>query len=451
MTAQWPPAPPPVVPIDALPPQPAADRIKVLHIVTKLRGGGGGNTLLSAAGMDRGRYDAWILAAPGGELWDQAEQLGVRSVKLPRLRETISLFDDVSTYRALVRLMRRERFSVVHTHMAKAGVLGRLAARRTGVPIVIHTFHAFPWHDHMSPGRRRAYVWMERFARRFAHRFVAVSPRVAREAVEMRVAPPGTVVVVPSGVELDLVPSAPDPLVRSELGIAGDAPLIGTVGRIVKQKSPLDFVRMADLVRRERPDARFVWVGDGNEAEGMEDEARAEAERLGVDIMFTGYRNDAPRLAASFDVFVIPSIYEGLGRALTEAMAAARPVVATAVNGVPDLVEPAATGLLSPPNDPGSLATNVLWLLAHPEAARRMGQRGRDRVLATFDPGTMCRGLDELYSGLLGMPVPDEPLGPIFGFGDLDRHMDGDIQDDSQDLRNADVAAVDAKAGRDGG
>jgi glycosyltransferase involved in cell wall biosynthesis len=247
---------------------------------------------------------------------------------------------------------------------------------------------------------------------------------------------------VPSGVELDLVPSAPDPSVRSELGLASDAPLIGTVGRIVKQKSPLDFVRMAELIARERPDARFVWVGDGNEAEGMEGEARAEARRLGIDVLFTGYRNDAPRLAASFDVFVIPSIYEGLGRALTEAMAAGRPIVATAVNGVPDLVEPGATGLLSPPNDPASLAVNVLWMLAHPEAARRMGQLARSRVLATFDPETMCRGLDELYSGLLGMPVPDEPLRELVRLDDLDAELSG------AELHV--VERVEPKAARDG-
>jgi glycosyltransferase involved in cell wall biosynthesis len=148
-------------------------------------------------------------------------------------------------------------------------------------------------------------------------------------------------------------------------------------------------------------------VGDGDEAEGMEAEAKAEAGRLGVDVLFTGYRDDAPRLAATFDVFVIPSIYEGLGRALTEALAAGRPVVATAVNGVPDLVEPGATGLLAPPSDPEALARNVVWLLEHPDVALRMGARGRQRVLETFDPQTMCRLLDELYSELLGMPVPE--------------------------------------------
>jgi glycosyltransferase involved in cell wall biosynthesis len=157
---------------------------------------------------------------------------------------------------------------------------------------------------------------------------------------------------------------------------------------------------MAQRVRATHPGTRFVMVGDGP----LLSVTRAEARRRGVDIMFTGFRADAADLAADFDVFVVSSLYEGLGRALTEALALARPVVATAVNGVVDLVEPGSTGLLAPPADPEALARNVAWLLDHPEQARQMGEAGRARVGTTFDPDVMCRLIDEVYRRLLGMP-----------------------------------------------
>jgi glycosyltransferase involved in cell wall biosynthesis len=409
MTATWPPAPPPVVSPGRLPPQPSPHRIKVLHVITRLGGGAGANVLLSAAGMDAGEYEVWIAGASGGPLWQDALSRGIRTVQLPKLREVISPLGDLVVLWQLIRLMRRERFSVVHTHCAKGGFLGRLAARWCRVPVVVHTFHAFSFHKFMRAARRRWYLFLERLVRRATHSFVAVAPQVAREAVEQRLAPPGSVRVIPSSVEIEDIPQTADPSTRAELEVNGDGPIVGTVGRLVYQKAPLDFVRMAALIAERHPEAQFVWVGDASfngipEGASLEERTREEARRLGVKVRFTGFREDAPALTACFDVFVITSLYEGLGRALTEAMASARPVVATAVNGVPDLVEPGSTGLLAPPSDPRSMADCVSWLLEHQKEARRMGLAGRDRVLRTFRTEVMCEGLDRLYRDLLGLP-----------------------------------------------
>jgi glycosyltransferase involved in cell wall biosynthesis len=147
---------------------------------------------------------------------------------------------------------------------------------------------------------------------------------------------------------------------------------------------------------------RFVMFGDGP----LSGPVRAEAERLGVQVDLVGFRADAPVLATAFDVFVISSLYEGLGRALTEALGSGRPVVATAVNGVPDLVVPGATGLLAPPGNPEALAENVTWLLDHPDEGRRMGAQGRALVGGLFDPALMCELIDRTYRHLLGLPDP---------------------------------------------
>jgi glycosyltransferase involved in cell wall biosynthesis len=408
MSFAWPDPPAPVVTPADLPEQPGRRRIKVLHVITRFWAGAGGNTLTSALGMDPKRYEVWIAGVPGGPLWEQARAAGIRCVELNAFHEYISPVEDLRVFVRLIALIRRERFDIVHTHSSKAGVMGRLAAWVARAPVIVHTFHGFSFHDYMSAKRRFAYLFLERLARPPADAIYAVAPAIAREAVERRLARPGQISVVPSAVPLDDIPTESDPTVRAELGIPADATIVGTVGRIDFQKAPLDFVRMAAIVAKTRPDVRFVMVGDGP----YEGDARDEARRLDAPVIFTGFRADAPRIASAFDIFVISSLYEGLGRSLTEALASGRPVVATAVNGVPDLVEPGSTGLLVPPHDPGALAESVTWMIDHPAEAKRMGEQGRARVRAIFVPEHMCALLDESYRMLLGLPGSESPAAP---------------------------------------
>ncbi|MCL6738333.1 glycosyltransferase [Streptomyces neyagawaensis] len=395
----WPATPPQVAPKEVLCVPPALPRIKVLHVITRFVAGAGGNTLLSAEGMDPERYEVWIAGVPGGSLWERARAAGVGTVEIPGFRHTLTPVDLLVLWR-LVRLIRRERFTIVHTHSGKGGFLGRSAARLCRTPVVVHTFHGFSFHPYMSHTRRTAYRWLERATRRFTHRFLAVAPRVAREAVEEHLAPPGHVHVVPSAVDLGQIPERFDPVARRVLGVPRETALVGTVGRIDSQKAPLDFIRMAAAIRARHPGTAFVMIGDGP----LEGEARRLAADLDVDVIFTGHRPDASWLVAALDVFVMTSLHEGLGRALTEALAAARPVVVTAVNGVPDLVEPGATGLLAMPADPGGLAHAVGWMLDHPREAAAMGVQGRERVRGAFTPEAMCTAIDACYRELLGLP-----------------------------------------------
>jgi glycosyltransferase involved in cell wall biosynthesis len=384
-----------------LPSPPALPRIKVLHVITRFTAGAGGNTLLCAAGMNPARYEVWIAGVPGGPLWDRARAAGLRTAEIPGFRHTLTPADLLVLWR-LVRLVRRERFTVVHTHSAKGGFLGRVAARLCRTPVVVHTFHGVSFHPFQSRTRRTAYRFLERATRRLTHHFLAVAPRVAVQAVEERLAPPGRVQVVPSAVDLGRIPERFDPAARRMLGVPRGTALVGTVGRLDVQKAPLDFVRMAAEVRARRPGAAFVMIGAGP----LEAEVRRLAAELGVGLILTGHREDAPQLVAGLDVFAITSLYEGLGRALTEALAAARPVAATAVNGVPDLVEHGATGLLVAPVDPPAMARAVCWLLDHPDEAAEMGRQGRQRVREAFRPQTMCDAVDACYRALLGLPPP---------------------------------------------
>lgn len=394
---KWPAAASPVLDPVSVARQPQLEKIKILHVITRFRDGSGGNTLMTLLGADQARYDLWVAASRGGPLWERAASSGVRTVQLGHLREKIAPLDDLVTLFQLARLIRRERFTIVHTHSSKAGILGRLAAWLCRTPVIVHTIHGFAWHDFMSPRRRSIYIALERLARPMTHAFFAVSPQVATEAVRVGMARSTNVLVVPSAVALDEIPDGSDPLMRAVLGIPADVPVVGTVGRLDFQKAPLDFVRMAASIKTSHPEARFVWVGEGL----LLEEAQAEARRLGVEVIFTGFRDDAARVASSFDVFVISSLYEGLGRALSEAMASGRPVVATAVNGVVDIVEPRVTGLLAPPADPEALASQVVWLLENPDSARRMGEAGRKRARSLFDPAVMCGLIEQAYARLL--------------------------------------------------
>jgi glycosyltransferase involved in cell wall biosynthesis len=390
----------------------------VLHVITQLDAGAGGNTLMSATGMDRTRYETWIAGGPGGPLWATARRAGVHVVELPHLHRDVSAVEDMRTLIELVSLIRRERFAIVHVHSAKSGVLGRLAALVCRVPVIIYTLHGRdPWWPAPDcsasqlrdalPGTARIFLAIERSLRAATDRFIAVAPTVARDAVLARIATPGKVDVAASAVDLDSIPLGSPAWLRDELGLPRDAPVVGTVGRLDAQKAPLDFVRMAAEVARTRPHSRFVMVGDGELAGDVEELAR----NLGVSVLLTGYRPDAAQLAAVFDVFVISSLYEGVGRAVTEAMASGRPVIATAVDGVVDIVIPGATGLLADARDPVGLAERVNWMLDHPAEAAQMGEQACALVRELFSANRMCTALDDVYSAALGL-VPLEPAWP---------------------------------------
>jgi glycosyltransferase involved in cell wall biosynthesis len=365
-------------------------RTRVLHVITHLdRGGATDNTLLSVAGLDRSRYEVDLAAGPGA-LEASARSAADRLLVVPALGRALRPTRDLRAAVALWRLAAG--YDVVHTHTAKAGVLGRLAARARGVPVVVHTIHAFPVHDGMSPARRRLLLWAERLATACADRIIAVCQANAAEALALGIATPRQLRVVPSGVPVAAVRAGSGAQVRQALGIPAGAPVVGAVTRFMEQKAPADLIAAGHLVVAARPDAHLVVVGDGP--------LRAEVEAAAAGqprIHLLGYRDDVPDLLAAVDVVAFSSRWEGLGRALTEAVVAARPVVATAVNGVPDLVVEGVTGHLVPPGRPDLLADRVLQVLGRPDRGAAMGAAGAARVADRLDLGAMLAGLDAVY------------------------------------------------------
>jgi glycosyltransferase involved in cell wall biosynthesis len=374
-------------------------RRRILHVITHLDyGGAQANTLLSVAGLDRGRYQVDLVAGPG-VLQDQAAASADRLVVLRYFRRSLSSLGDLRAAVVLWRLVGT--YDVVHTHGSKAGVIGRLAARLRGVPAVVHTVHGFPVHDYMPRLKRHLLLGLERLAARCADRIVCVCDANAAEALALGVARPEQLRVVVSGVPSELVRSGRHDAVRAELGIPVDAPVVGTVTRLMEQKAPLDFVAAARRVTAAHPEVHVVMVGDGP----LRDRVAAAAAGI-PRLHLLGYRTDVPDVLAMLDVVAFSSLWEGLGRALTEAVLAGKPVVATAVNGVPDLVVDGETGYLTRAGRPNELADRILNLLARPDRGAAMGLAGVSRVVGRYDVKEMVDGLDHLYQEVLGERRP---------------------------------------------
>jgi glycosyltransferase involved in cell wall biosynthesis len=373
---------------------PARRRTQVLHIITHLDNGGAqANTLLSVAGLDRGRYQVDLAAGPG-VLESDALASADRLVVLPYFRRSLYSLGDLRAAAALLRLVGD--YDVVHTHGSKAGVLGRLAARMRRVPAVVHTVHGFPVHDYMPRLRRRLLLALERVAARCADRIVCVCDTNVAEALILNVARPEQIRVVVSGVPSEHVRSGSGDRARHELGIPAGVPVVGTITRLMEQKAPLDFVEAARRVIEADPEVHVVVVGDGP----LRDQVAAAAEGI-PQLHLLGFRADVPDVLAMLDVVAFSSLWEGLGRALTEAVLAGKPVVATAVNGVPDLVVDGETGYLTSAGRPDELADRILDVLARPDRGAGMGAAGADRVAGSYDVDKMVAGLDQLYQEVL--------------------------------------------------
>ncbi len=390
------------------------NRVKVLHLITHLGvGGATDNTLMTVAGHRRDRYEVHVafgVLAPGEnytEWRDRAEEGADATFCVPELRRNLNPLGELRAIRALADLIKAEQYDIVHTHCSKAGFLGRIAARRAGCPIVVHTCHAFAWQvadtqsvsvrGLVTGAARRAFFEMDRYAATLSDALITVSDLNKDMAIDAGLAPPEKFTTIHSGIILTPPQDAPsrEELCR-RLDLEPTRPIFGTVGRLAKQKDPLMFVSAAKRVLEERPEAQFLMIGNGP----LEEEVRRA---IGDEpcIRMLGHREDVPELLTLLDGFVLSSRWEGLGRALTEAVSRGIPVAATAVDGIPELIVDGVTGRLSRPGDPEGLAANIVWILDHREEALSMARQARVKVVAEWGVDQMVRQIESLYERLL--------------------------------------------------
>ncbi|MDK2785308.1 MAG: hypothetical protein PWQ86_1890 [Bacillota bacterium] len=360
----------------------------MLHVLSDTGVGGAGRYVLNLLPGLRDQGIEVAVACPGGgELAKELARRGWQPLPLSRGEASFSWRSVAEVYRYL----KAGGYDLVHTH---ASLAGRMAARLAGARGLVLTRHGLGSGAPAAGYRRQVNRWASRL---LTDAIIAISEAVAAqlvaEGVDRR-----QIRVVPSGIDWEEFARASGAAVRRELGL-GSRPVVGMVARLVPEKAPADFLKAAALVKQELPDAGFLLVGEGP----LEQDLRGLAARLGLqdNLYFLGYRRDVPGVTAALDVAVLTSKQEGLGLVLLEAMAAAKPVVATAAGGIPEVVEQGVTGLLVSPGRPDQVAAAVLQLLRDRDLAAKLGRAGQELVARKFSLTAMAQGTAEVYRALL--------------------------------------------------
>ncbi len=385
--------------------------MKVLHVITRMIvGGAQENTLLSVEGLAAmDRYDVTLVSGvddgPEGELLSRARRT-TRLIVIPELGRSISPWADLVAFWKLYRLIRRERFQIVHTHSTKAGVLGRLAAYLAGTPIIVHTLHSLVFHDYQPRLVNLALRLVKRALAPITDHYISVSALIAERAMAAGIGSPDRFTTIYSGMELDwfLEGDHDGARARAELGIPPGSPVVGKIARLFKLKGHDQLLDAMPRVVARHPDVRFVLVGDGI----LHDHLRSRCQQLGVaeNVVFVGLvdRERIPEMLAAMDVLVHTSLREGLARVLPQALAMGRPCVAFELDGAPEVVVPGRTGYLVAPGDAAGLADAINRLLDDPQLRERMGLEGQRLVDPAFREQTMVAQIADVYERLLASP-----------------------------------------------
>ncbi len=406
--------------------------LRVLQVLEANVGGARKHVLQLLRGLDRGRFEVHLAcsfarecgvrSAECTEMHDLCAQ-GHKVFEVPMLRRPAPL-SDLAALRTLTRLMRAERYDIVHTHASKAGFLGRLAARRAGIRAVIHTPHTFPFQRRDTP-LVPLYRVLERLAAGWADRIVLVSPSQRQIAERAGIGAPDRLAVVPNGIRLpDQPPEEARHKYRSELGLGESDLAVAFIGRLTPQKDVQTFLSTAAELFRAIPAVRVFLVGGADNLRYLRrlvprsripdstfqipDANRQSAianrqwplwsPELPVEVL--GHRADAAELVAAFDVVILPSLYEGLPYSLLEAMVHRVAVVASDVTGNRDVIEDGSSGLLVASGDVSGFVRATLGLLRDAELRARIGAAARERVAAEFTEERFLKGMAELYEGV---------------------------------------------------
>jgi glycosyltransferase involved in cell wall biosynthesis len=375
-------------------------RPTIAHVITESLpfGGAQRNTLLTLEGLSKNGYQTELICGPGGPLIERAAKIGVPVYVIEDLiRPVVPKKDCVALVR-LYLLFRSRRYHIVHTHSTKAGLLGRLAAWWAGVPVIIHTVHGVPFE--MDGGRRaRCYIALERLVGSRTHGVICVGEVLRQDIAAWNIVPDEKLFTVYSGVDFSsYVPRQSASETKQQHGLSDAWPLVGCIGRLSEQKAQHYLIEAVALLTNKYPRIKLVLVGEGELRPFLEEQIHRLA--LSSNVSLLGECENIADLLNVFDVYAMSSQWEGVGRALTEAMYWGLPVVATPVNGVKELIHHEKTGLLVPPRTPMALAAAINRLVSDATLAKQLGANARQKAMELMDGRRMVLAIEEIYRTL---------------------------------------------------
>jgi glycosyltransferase involved in cell wall biosynthesis len=389
---------------------------KVIHVITRLDcGGSAQNTMLTVLGHDRALFEPLVVAGHPGR-WDaqggqaateencrRLEKAAIRGMLLPSLTREVHPIKDMQALWQLIRLFRRERPALVHTHTSKAGVLGRVAAWLARVPVIVHTPHGHVFYGHFGPFRSWLFLQIERVLSAFTDRMIALTESERQDHLDRKVGTTDRFAVVPSGIDREKFVEArvqgkqqPD-----WFGCPPDALVIGSVGWLTDVKGHQYLIEAAAKLKPDYPSLQLVIVGSGDRHDALLRQAESAGLRDAVHLL--GHRDDIKACLAGMDLFVLPSLNEGMGRALIEAMAAGLPVIASRVGGIPAVISHEHTGLLVSPGDAGALAGALRRFLDRPEWAKQLGAAASRSVDSRYGSVSMVHAIESIFAEALSV------------------------------------------------
>jgi glycosyltransferase involved in cell wall biosynthesis len=380
--------------------------MRICHVITRLIvGGAQENTVSTCIGLRKLGHDVDLVigpqTGPEGSLYDQAKAAGVPIVIVDELRRAPNPWHDVSAITVLRRLFTSKRHDVVHTHSGKAGLAGRIAAKMARVPIIVHTIHGPSFYSYQNPIGNWAFRWAEQAAGACTTQFVSVADAMTEQYLAAGIGTPDKYVTIHSGMNVEAFLNAPrDNSLRESIGISQDDLVVGKIARLFRLKGHEFLFEAAPRIVAAAPNVKFLLVGDGMYRERFERLVREM--KLRSHFVFAGLvpPQEIPRYVASMDLLVHLSLREGLPRALPQALACGKPVVAFDVDGAREVCLDERTGLLVRAEDVNALADAVIRLLQDAGLAHRMGAQGRELVKERFSEARMVQQLDELYGQL---------------------------------------------------
>ena len=381
-------------------------KIKIAEVITRLDWGGAPDIVrLICSLLDSNEFDIYLITGDSAHLslvtQEFLSRFENRVINISELKRKINPLDEIKALIKLYNLFRRERFDIVHTHTAKAGVLGRLAAKLAKVPNVIHTTHGHNFYGYFNPIASKVVVHLERWLAGYTDKILSLTELEKEDLIAYKVSQADKISVINSGLEMEKFTNAgvDGMKKRSDFRLAEDEVLVGMIGRLEPIKGPGYFVEAAKIVLDNVKKVRFLVAGEGSLKEKLE--AQTRELNIADKFIFTGWSEDIPQILKILDLLVLPSLNEAVGRILLEAGACGVPVVATKVGGIPEVVKDDQTGLLVPPRDPAALASGIIKLLKDENKRKTAGKEASRWVDEKFSAQRMVQSISHLYRELM--------------------------------------------------